>query len=73
MSTVSQIESILSTLSAEDLRRVEASLRRIQNARSENVSWMELAGCLAGESEELRRIERVVEEEFEQVEPANWR
>jgi len=33
---------------------------------------MELAGCLMGESEELRRIDRVIEEEFERIDPAEW-
>ena len=35
--------------------------------------WMELAGCLAGESDELRRIGGVVEEEFEHINPEDWR
>ena len=35
--------------------------------------WMELAGCLAGESEELRRIRGVVEDEFEHINPEDWR
>lgn len=35
--------------------------------------WMELAGCLAAESEELRRIDRTVEEEFESINPEDWR
>jgi len=34
---------------------------------------MELAGCLAAESEELRRIDRTVEEEFESINPEDWR
>ena len=29
--------------------------------------WMELAGCLADETEELRRIGSVVEEEFGRI------
>jgi hypothetical protein len=35
--------------------------------------WMELAGCLADESEELRRIGRVVKDEFERINPEDWR
>jgi hypothetical protein len=35
--------------------------------------WMELAGCLKGEADELRRIERVIAEEFERVDPEDWR
>ena len=35
--------------------------------------WMELAGCLAHESEELHRIDRVVEDEFERINPEDWR
>jgi hypothetical protein len=34
---------------------------------------MELAGCLAGEAEELRRIDRTVADEFERVNPDDWR
>ncbi len=35
--------------------------------------WMELAGCLAGESAELRRIEGVVDEEFKRINSEDWR
>lgn len=35
--------------------------------------WMELAGCLAHELEELDRIDRVVEEEFGRINPEDWR
>ena len=35
--------------------------------------WMELAGCLAGEAEKLRRIEGVVEDEFGRINPEDWR
>ena len=35
--------------------------------------WMELAGCLAGEAAELRRIEGVVKGEFERINPEDWR
>jgi hypothetical protein len=34
--------------------------------------WMELAGCLKEEAEELRRIDRVIADEFEGVNPADW-
>ena len=34
--------------------------------------WMELAGCLAGESAELRRIEGVVADEFGRINPEDW-
>ena len=35
--------------------------------------WMELAGCLAGEAEEFRRIGAVVDEEFGRINPEDWR
>ncbi len=35
--------------------------------------WMELAGCLAGEAEELRRIGGVIEGEFGRINPEDWR
>lgn len=73
MSTVSEIEAALPKLSAEELRQVEACVRRIQVQRLGQAPWMELAGCLAGEREELRNIGQVIREEFERVEPADWR
>jgi hypothetical protein len=72
MSTVSEIEAALPKLSADELRQVEASLRRIQVQRSGEAPWMELAGCLAGEREELQSIGRVIREEFEGVNHAEW-
>jgi hypothetical protein len=73
MSTVTDIEAALPTLSSEELRHVEAVLRRIQSGRSSERPWMELAGCLSGEAEELSRIGRMVKEEFERVDPEDWR
>ncbi|MEA3207701.1 MAG: hypothetical protein QOE70_758 [Chthoniobacter sp.] len=35
--------------------------------------WMELAGCFKHEAEELRRIDRIIAEEFERVDPEDWR
>ena len=35
--------------------------------------WMELAGCLAGEARELARIGRVMDAEFEGINPGDWR
>ena len=35
--------------------------------------WMELAGCLKDEAEELRRIDRIIADEFERVDPEAWR
>ena len=35
--------------------------------------WMELAGCFKNEAEELRRIDRVIADEFEGVDPGDWR
>ena len=41
--------------------------------RRERHPWMELAGCLAGEAEELRRIDAAVAAEFKRVNPDDWR
>jgi len=35
--------------------------------------WMELAGCLAMEAKELRRIGAVIDDEFERTNPEDWR
>ena len=35
--------------------------------------WIELAGCFKGEAEELRRIDEVIADEFERVNPGDWR
>ena len=35
--------------------------------------WMELAGCFKNEAEELRRIDRIIADEFERVDPEDWR
>ena len=35
--------------------------------------WMELAGCLAGKADDLRRIDQVVEDEFERINIEDWR
>ena len=35
--------------------------------------WMELAGCFKDEAEELRRIDRIIADEFERVDPEDWR
>jgi hypothetical protein len=45
----------------------------VDEAPSAAKPWMELAGCLSGESEELRRIGGVVEEEFGRINPEDWR
>ena len=34
--------------------------------------WMELAGCLAGEAEELRRLDGAIADEFERVNSDDW-
>lgn len=34
--------------------------------------WMELAGSFKHEAEELRRIDRVIADEFERVNPDDW-
>lgn len=73
MSTLAEIEAALPTLSAEELRRIEILLGQLQRQRSIAKPWMQLAGSLSGEAEELHRIARVVEREFERVEPDDWR
>ncbi len=35
--------------------------------------WMELAGCLKNEAEELHRIDKVIADEFGRVDPEDWR
>ena len=40
---------------------------------SKTKPWMELAGCLAGEAQELGRIGRVMDTEFERINPEDWR
>ena len=72
MSTVSEIQAALPKLSADELRLVEASLRQVQVERSAPGPWMELAGCLAGEREELQNIGQVIRKEFERVDHADW-
>ena len=39
----------------------------VDEAPAESKPWMELAGCLAGEAEELRCIEGVAKEEFGRI------
>jgi hypothetical protein len=37
--------------------------------------WMKLAGCAANDPEmkaELQRIEKIIEDEFEQIDPKDW-
>ncbi len=45
----------------------------VDEAPANEKPWMELAGCLAGESEELHRIEGVVAEEFGRINPEDWK
>ena len=35
--------------------------------------WMEPAGCMEHESEELRRIDQTIEDEFERIDHEAWR
>ena len=35
--------------------------------------WMELAGCLKDEAEELRRIDKIIADEFGRADPEDWR
>jgi hypothetical protein len=73
VSTVAEIEAALPTLSAEELTRVAAALNRLQGDHVvEPRTWMELAGCLARDKEELQRIDRLIEAEFEQINPNDW-
>ena len=45
----------------------------VDEAPAGTAPWMELAGCLAGEAEELRRIDGAVADEFERVYPGDCR
>lgn len=75
MSTLIEIEAAADALPIEEKRE----LARFPEARIHAAGsvtpkpWMELAGCFAGESDELRRIENVVAEEFERINPEDWR
>lgn len=73
MSTLAEIEAALPTLSADELRRIDAVLGQLQRQRSSAKPWMELAGFLSGEAEELHRIAGVVKQDFERVDPNDWR
>jgi hypothetical protein len=78
VSTLAEIERAVPQLTAAELAELEHFVRAFrskqQGAGSSAVRpWMELAGCLAGESEELRRVDAVIEAEFETVDPTDWR
>ena len=42
-------------------------------SEEEDRPWMKLFGCLRDDAEELRRIDRIINEEFEKVDPEDWR
>ena len=78
MSTLAEIEMAVPQLTASELAELERFVRDIRAkqagaAPSPGRPWMELAGCFAGESDELRRVDRLVEAEFESVNPDDWR
>jgi hypothetical protein len=35
--------------------------------------WMKLFGALKGHSAELRKIDAIIEEEFERIDPEDWK
>ena len=51
-------------------RQVEEKLR--QGGRPPGKPWLECAGELAHLHEETARIQKVIEAEFEQIEPEDW-
>ena len=57
------LRQFLTDALVERLRHVEAQSRR---------PWMKHFGALRDHSEEMDRIERVVEDEFENVDPRDW-
>ena len=57
------LRQFLTDALVEKLRHVEAQSRR---------PWMRHYGALRDYSDELDRIERVVEDEFENVDPRDW-
>ena len=57
------LRQFLTDALVERLRHVEAQSRR---------PWMKHFGALRDNSEEVDRIERVVEDEFENVDPRDW-
>ncbi|MEQ1860348.1 MAG: hypothetical protein ABMA13_10460 [Chthoniobacteraceae bacterium] len=78
MSTLAEIEKAVPQLTATELAELERFVREMRVKQAGAVPalarpWMELAGCLAGESDELRRVDRLVEAEFESVNPDDWR
>jgi hypothetical protein len=78
MSTLAEIEAAVPQLTPAELAELERFVREIRSRQTGAASartkpWMELAGCLAGESDELRRLDAVVDAEFETVNPADWR
>ena len=62
-SQVQSLRQFFTDALVEKLRHVEAQSRR---------PWMKHFGALSDYSDELDRIERVMEDEFENVDPRDW-
>jgi hypothetical protein len=78
VSTLAEIEKILPQLTDPELAQLERFVRAIRAKQAGNAScagkpWMELAGCFAATSDELRHVNLVVEAEFETVNTDRWR
>lgn len=78
MSTLAEIERAVPQLTSAELAQLEQFVREFRSKQGgagllPSKPWMALAGCLAGEADELHRIDSVVEAEFETVDPADWR
>ena len=44
-----------------------------ESGRGHKKPWMSHFGALADHAEAVRRVDRVIESEFEQVDPSDWR
>ncbi len=55
------------------LRRPKRELAGPKEHAPDRAPWMELAGCMAGESEEIRRMEAELAKEFGTVSQDEWR
>ena len=50
----------------------DAVAAQLRQPAPEEKPWMKLAGSLSHLHEENLRIEKIIEEEFEQIEPDDW-
>jgi hypothetical protein len=58
------LRELISQAIAEKLER---------NTLNERRPWMKAFGSLRGLRDETRKVNRIIQEEFEQIDPADWR